>query len=89
MIILAHINRIKTWHGKRWDVVEPYTTEYYKAVDIGKDSNGKEKIKKVLKQVTNEFAVDYQEGKEVVSAIFPFTDDGFKKAKKVQMMFNK
>lgn len=73
---MAHIKKIKTWHGLRYAVVSPFTVNYY-------DEKGNPA------QREEEHAVEYKVGKDTRVAVFPLTASGLGEAKKVQKSFNK
>lgn len=70
------IEIIKTFHGKRYAVLEPFT--YSKKNDEGK-----------LVTVTENYAVEYREGNKVKVAVFPVTKQGLKEAKEVMASLSK
>lgn len=92
----ASIEKIKTWHGMRYAVVAPFTTEYYEEVGNKEDkfkklvntSESKNKKKKlILKSRTDNFAVEYKKGDHTQVAEFPVTPDGLNEAREVLKLF--
>lgn len=75
---MVHIKKIKTIHGLRYAVVQPYTS--YKKV--GKNE---------YVAVTKDYAVEYQNGNKygdkISVAIFPVTPQGLELAKEVQKAY--
>ncbi len=93
----ASIEKVKTWHGLRYAVVAPFTTQYYEEIvnkedllkkGTKKDKDSKNKKKKmVLKSRTNNFAVEYKQGDRIRVAEFPCNEEGLKQAKDVLKSF--
>ena len=74
---MVHIRTVKTFSGeKKYAVVDKF-----KSITQDKEGN----------IVTKEefLPVDYKVGKRVESAVFPYTEEGLKKAKEIQKIFNK
>lgn len=72
---MVHIKKIKTWYGTKYAVVEEHVSEV-------SDEDGNKSTER------NYFAVEYKVGKKVSPAIFPLTDEGLKKAREIQSLFN-
>lgn len=77
---MVHIKKVKTWHGLRYAVVEPFTSTTFV-----EDKNGN----KVSKVVTEDLVVEYKQGDKVFPAVFPVTPEGLEEAKYVQSIFKK
>lgn len=87
---MAHIKKIKTFHGLRYAVVEPFTSTI--VVTEKSKVEGAKDTKKVITK-TEDLAVEYKTGtgvnERVLPAVFPVTAEGLEKAKEIQALFNK
>lgn len=77
---MTHIKKVKTFKGLRYAVVEPFTS-----TTTVLDTNGKN----VSVTKTEELAVEYKSGGQILPAIFEVTTEGLEQAKEVQKIFNK
>lgn len=73
---MVHIKKIKTWYGAKYAVVKEHISQTT-------DDDGN------MVKSKDYFSVEYKNGREIQPAIFPLTDEGLERAKKIQSLYNK